>query len=122
MNDAEYSVISEWFNFIVTCPQFADAFKPDLIIYLQTDPEVAFRRVQNRNRKEETSKIKLEYIEDLHELHEDWLVRKVKFQPLSAKVITVKANAELDELESEYARVKDKILDKAAASNNRMNL
>ena len=31
---------------------------------------------------------------DLHELNEDWLVRKTKFQPLAAPVTIIDANAE----------------------------
>ena len=54
-------------------------FHTDLIVYLRTSPQVAFSRVQARSRGEE-NKISLEYIKDLHELHEDWLVRKTKFQ------------------------------------------
>lgn len=77
MTDAEHAVISEWFNFLVTCPQFD--FHVDLIVYLRTEPETAYGRILARSRKEE-NKISLEYIKNLHELHEDWLVRKTKFQ------------------------------------------
>lgn len=77
LKDVEHSVISEWFNFLVTCPNFD--FHTNLIVYLRTDPKVAFQRILDRSRAEE-SKISLSYLQDLHELHEDWLVRKTKFQ------------------------------------------
>ena len=51
MTDPEYAVISEWFNFLITCPQLN--FKIDQIIYLRTDPEVAYERIKKRKRPEE---------------------------------------------------------------------
>ena len=77
MEDCEYAVLSEWFNWIVTNPDMD--FGIDQIIYLRTDPEVAYQRIRARDRTEEC-KIPFQYIKDLHELHEDWLVRKTKFQ------------------------------------------
>lgn len=78
MADCEYAVLSEWFNYLVTCPDLD--FHTDLIVYLRTDPEVAHGRVVARSRAEEADRIPLQYLRDLHELHEDWLVRKTKFQ------------------------------------------
>ena len=54
-------------------------FHTDLIVYLRTEPSVAFKRVRSRSRGEET-KISLDYIKDLHNLHEEWLVHKTRFQ------------------------------------------
>ena len=51
MTDAEYAVLSEWFNFLITCPQLD--FKIDQIVYLRTDPEIAYERIKKRSRPEE---------------------------------------------------------------------
>ena len=51
MTDPEYAVISEWFNFLITCPKLN--FKIDQIVYLRTDPEVAYERIKKRKRPEE---------------------------------------------------------------------
>ena len=51
MTDAEYAVLSEWFNFLITCPQLD--FKIDQIVYLRTEPEVAYERIKKRQRPEE---------------------------------------------------------------------
>ena len=51
MTDPEYAVISEWFNFLITCPQLN--FKIDQIVYLRTDPEIAYERIKKRKRPEE---------------------------------------------------------------------
>ena len=50
MTDPEYAVISELFNFLITCPQLN--LKIDQIIYLRTDPEVG----TNESRKEKGPK------------------------------------------------------------------
>lgn len=99
MTEAEYVVITEWYNFLVSNPKF-DA-NVNLIVYLRTDPEVAYERVlkrfgssnqfihlllndlsnshKTRSRREE-NQMPLDYIKSLHNLHEDWLIKKTKFQ------------------------------------------
>ncbi len=42
-------------------------------MYLRNDPEIALERVRLRGRKEEAN-IKLSFLQDLHTLHEEWLV------------------------------------------------
>ena len=61
-------------------------------VYLQTDPEVALRRVKERSRGEEHL-INEQYIQDLHHLHEDWLTHQ-KF-PVHAPVVVVDANKDI---------------------------
>ena len=75
MEESEYLVLSEWFNFLVSCPLMN--FKVDQIIYLRTDPEVVYERIKNRNRSEENT-IPLQYLKELHKLHEEWLVHQTK--------------------------------------------
>ena len=53
MSDNEYQVLSEWFNYLVSSPQLD--FHVDRIIYLRTDPEVAYSRIHKRNRAEENT-------------------------------------------------------------------
>ncbi len=60
MADCEYAVLSEWFNYLVTSGNID--FGVDLIVYLRTDPEVAFQRVLARCRSEEENKISKDYI------------------------------------------------------------
>lgn len=110
MTDAEYAVLSEWFNFLVTCPKLD--FGIDHIIYLRTDPEVAYERVKKRSRHEENL-IPKKYLSDLHELHEDWLLRKTKFQPLPAPVTIIDANQDLESIETQYHNLKDQLIRKA---------
>ena len=111
MTDAEHAVLSEWFNYLITCPKLD--FKIDHIVYLRTDPNVAFERIKKRSRHEEHL-IDFDYIKDLHELHEDWLFRRTKFQPIPAPVTVIEANDDLDVLQEKYQHL-EKILIKQAS-------
>lgn len=48
--------------------------KPKGIIYLRMSPKTCFRRIHLRGRKEEKS-ISLEYLNQLHQRHDAWLLR-----------------------------------------------
>ena len=62
MDEAEYLVLSEWFNYLVTCPKMD--FHVDQIIYLRTDPDVVYDRIKKRDRVEEHS-IPLKYLKGI---------------------------------------------------------
>jgi deoxyadenosine/deoxycytidine kinase len=59
----EFELLSQLFNRCITWQT------PDLIIYLKSSPEMALKRIQNRNRIEENN-ITLDYLSDIHQLHE----------------------------------------------------
>ena len=84
----EYEVLDEWFKFL-TGPDSALPLNVDLIIYLRTTPEKALERINVRARSEENT-IPLEYIQELHSLHEDWLISG-KY-PLPAPVLVIDAD------------------------------
>ena len=84
----EYEVLDEWFKFL-TGPDSALPLNVDLIIYLRTTPEKALERINVRARSEENT-IPLEYIQQLHSLHEDWLISG-KY-PLPAPVLVIDAD------------------------------
>lgn len=44
-------------------------------VYLRSSPEIVFKRMQRRNRPEERT-VKLEYLVDLHDYYENWLMKK----------------------------------------------
>ena len=84
----EYAVLDEWFKFL-TGPDSALPLNVDLIIYLRTTPEKALERINVRARSEENT-IPLEYIQQLHSLHEEWLISG-KY-PLPAPVLVIDAD------------------------------
>lgn len=67
----EWQLYQEWFSWLV------DKYttQPSGFIYLQTDAEVCFKRLQKRNRAEEQA-VSLDYLQLLHAKHESWLVHK----------------------------------------------
>jgi deoxycitidine kinase/deoxyguanosine kinase len=60
----QYQIYQAWFDEFMTKHEYK-------FIYLRTSPEVAFARVNKRNRKGET--IPLSYLEECHRYHEEWL-------------------------------------------------
>jgi len=69
MNEFEYIVIKNLYETLLKLSQF----KADGIIYLQVDPLICFDRIKSRNREAEDS-ISLEYLQILHNKHQDWLL------------------------------------------------
>ena len=68
MNELEVSCYHYWFKWL------EDKFyeKPHAIIYLRCSPEKCFERMHKRARNEETG-VPLEYLNELHNYHEDWI-------------------------------------------------
>lgn len=93
LDDAECFILDQWFE--ASLP----SAPVDLIIYLRSDPNIVYKRIQERGRPEESG-IKLEYLQTLHELHEEWLIEK-KF-PLPAPVLTIDANIPFEKIVSVY--------------------
>lgn len=91
-------------------------------VYLRTSPEVVYQRMQARGRKEENS-VSLEYLKQIHELHDDWLVRQTLFS-LPAPVMIVDGDKSLEEMEPQFEKCKDRILNEKIddTSNTRIVL
>lgn len=64
LSELECSILGQW-RTICEAPV-------DLFVYLRTDPEISFQRIQRRNRAEE-SLVSLDYIQQIHQWHEDWV-------------------------------------------------
>jgi deoxyadenosine/deoxycytidine kinase len=67
MNSIESECYKHWFQFLES--KFKP--KPDGIIYIKSSPEKCLERISNRGRGEE-DKIKLEYLQRLDTLHNEW--------------------------------------------------
>ncbi|XP_032596639.1 deoxynucleoside kinase isoform X2 [Drosophila grimshawi] len=99
-----YNTLQEWFKFI----DEAIHVQADLIIYLRTSPEVAYERIRERARSEESC-VPLKYLQELHELHEDWLIHHRR--PQHCKVLVMDADLKLEDIISEYQRSETSIFD-----------
>ena len=71
MTEQEWQMYLIYFNYLI--PSWCKA--PRGFIYLRTDPEIAYQRIQKRSRNSETG-ISLEYLQQVHEQHEQFLIRK----------------------------------------------
>lgn len=90
----QYDIMQEWYNFIEQNFNLA----PDLIIYLNTNPENAFYRCVNRNRTEE-QQLDFNHFRDLHMHYENWLSNNNNFP-----VLVLNGNVERDLMEKEYEK------------------
>ncbi|MGZ6254598.1 MAG: deoxynucleoside kinase [Candidatus Chromulinivorax sp.] len=71
LQDIEWSMYQAWFDFLTG----QECLPPLGFIYLQADPKVSYQRVLERNRKAESS-ISYEYLEQIHNKHENFLIDK----------------------------------------------
>lgn len=104
LNNLEYAVLSEWYDHLISFEETA----VDLFVYLRASPEVCYERMKRRNRNEEAG-VPLDFLEDLHELHEEWLIRQSRF-PVPGSVLVLDASYELPKMHQLYEKHKSEIL------------
>ncbi len=125
MEPAEFSVLSEWFNWITTNLDVGVdlignysrlVFTSSIyqyfwyLVYLRTKPEIVHQRILQRARKEEKT-VPLSYIEALHKIHEDWLHHKTSY-PVPAPVLEIDANSSLSEMLEQISTFETLILNR----------
>ena len=71
MNALEWKLYQEWFTWLVD----TYVVKPTGFIYMQTSPEVCYQRLVKRNREEESG-VPMQYLQQLHDKHQQWLIDK----------------------------------------------
>lgn len=72
MNTIEWNAYNKWNKF------FEDTFGykvNHLIVYLRSEPDIAYQRMQSRNRLAEKD-VPYEYLKKLHQYHDKWLMDK----------------------------------------------
>ena len=69
MTELEYKIYNRWFDWLSNTKEDKE---PQKFIYLKTSPEICYDRILKRNREEESG-ITIEYLEQIHNLHEEWL-------------------------------------------------
>lgn len=70
MSEMEISIYDSWFNPVVS---ELPGLVPDAFIYLRASPDTCMQRLHSRKRPEENG-VSLEYLQGLHEKHEQWLL------------------------------------------------
>ncbi|KAL3159895.1 hypothetical protein ABBQ38_010291 [Trebouxia sp. C0009 RCD-2024] len=76
MSDLELNIYDSWFEPVV---QASPSLIPDGFIYLRATPDICMGRMKRRSRQEEVG-VDVEYLQGLHQKHEDWL----RFPPPAA--------------------------------------
>ena len=66
IREIDWTIYNYWFN------TFLEKYQTDLIMYIQTSPEICHKRIDLRNRKGEEN-IPLDYLQMCHSYHEKWL-------------------------------------------------
>ena len=66
MNEIEFKIYLKWFD------EFMKDIPPISYVYIRTDPNISMQRILTRNRTGEN--ISLEYLQECHSYHEDWLM------------------------------------------------
>ncbi|KAG5524884.1 hypothetical protein RHGRI_031529 [Rhododendron griersonianum] len=77
MNEMEISIYDSWFDpFVSSLPGLV----PDAFVYLRASPDTCHKRMLLRKRAEEGG-VTLDYLRDLHEKHESWLLPSKREEP-----------------------------------------
>uniref|UniRef100_A0A8D0HEL3 deoxyguanosine kinase n=1 Tax=Sphenodon punctatus TaxID=8508 RepID=A0A8D0HEL3_SPHPU len=71
--EIEWIIYQDWHTFLLQ--EFGDQIALDGFLYLQASPEKCMERMQRRGRSEE-KEIQLQYLEQLHTQHENWLIAR----------------------------------------------
>lgn len=91
-----YSIYLKWFD------TFVDCFKVNKIVYVKTDPEICYKRIQKRSRTGE-SNIELEYLKQCHRYHEKMLDVTVN-KCICKDQIVVDGNVDIYDNETQLAQ------------------
>lgn len=106
IHEGAYYVLQEWYDYIDECHKI----NCDLIIYIQTNPEVVFKRINERARKGENV-MTLDYLRALHRRHEELFV---ECNPkLPAKVLIIDGNLSKEEMVNQYKKCENEIFQRA---------
>ncbi|OAF67995.1 dCK [Intoshia linei] len=101
----EFNILDAWYNWIMTNFNF----HLDLIVYMRASPEICLKRIKKRNRIGEEN-ITLEYLKELHELHDNWLLRDQENLNTNTAVIIIDADQQYSDVVQEIKKCQHKIL------------
>lgn len=89
---------NEWYNFLVK----ELSRKLNGIIYLQTSPEMCYKRTHKRGRLEE-DKIPLDYFMQIHNLHENWMKEEERKNEI--RILRLNTDEEFEENEENQKQI-----------------
>jgi thymidylate kinase len=105
MRKEEMIVYDEWYNWLTK----ENNVHVDLTVYLRASPDTCYERIKSRSRTEE-SQISKKYIEQLHSLHESWLISDAGISKRPSPVIVIPANGTREEMLQRFEKLTPYIL------------
>ncbi len=76
LTQLEWNIYNSWFHFLTS----KNCLPPHGFIYLQANPQISYQRTLRRDRQAENS-ISLQYLEQIHDRHEKFLITKENIHP-----------------------------------------
>ncbi|KAL5968688.1 Deoxynucleoside kinase, partial [Taenia solium] len=109
LSDEDLEVFDNFYDWGMSSP----TSKLDLIVYLRCSPEICAERIRKRDRKGERAismaSCVVDYLNQLHDLHEDWLLGS-KRDCAGAPVMVFDCNEPLEVLTDVYFQRRDQVL------------
>jgi len=120
MTRLEWNIYEQWFNFLTSHSSYR---KPNGFIYLRTRPQIAYERIIKRSRLAENL-ISLDYINQIHQRHEDFLVTKSQKElHTNAPVLILDADVDFESNPKELVKMLNQLqLFMTDASQNTQSL
>ena len=93
------------------CQEYIDilGWKPDIIIYLKTEPMTCMQRVLERNRNGE-SKISMDYLQKLHDKHEEVLNGQT-IKKTNIMLHEIDSNKSIEEVQKQFDEILEIVLE-----------
>nr|CDS21175.1 thymidine kinase [Echinococcus granulosus] len=104
LSDEDLEVFDKFYDWGMSFP----TSKLDLIVYLRCSPEICAERIRKRDRRGESA-ISMDYLNQLHDLHEDWLLG-TKRDCVGAPVMVFDCDEPLEVLTDVYFQRRDQVL------------
>nr|CDS21174.1 thymidine kinase [Echinococcus granulosus] len=104
LSNEDVEIFDEFYEWSRSLP----IFQLDLIVYLRCSPEICAERIRKRDRRGESA-ITMDYLNQLHELHEDWLLGS-KRDCVGAPVMVFDCDEPLEILTDVYFQRRDQVL------------
>ncbi len=92
LNQLEWNMYNAWFNFLTS----QQCLPPSGFIYLRADPKLSYERTVKRHREAEDS-ISFKYLQQIHDKHEDFLIKKFDMHPsiIDVPILVLDCNYDL---------------------------
>ena len=92
----------------------------DALIYLRASPDVCFSRSMNKNKHEQVG-VSFQYLEKLHEIHEDWLMKNLSGISSDIPILVIDVEEDFEEIEPRQHDILNQIISKFPALEKHKN-